>query len=145
MKVTLWVGLTLTVLAMVAPYVDRAEGQVLASHILDGYPHYSAAQVDSAVTTYLVILTSVGVVGVVGWLWTLRAVDGGRPWTPWLAAALFVGAVTVALSGLTVKDTSGDVGLAPLLAWIEVLPCVAGGVAVVQLVRQRTEMRRSLS
>ena len=43
---------------------------------------------------------------------------------------------TVALSALLTKDTSGEVGLAPLLGWIGLLPCVAGLITVVRLWRR---------
>ena len=77
----------LTVVATIAPYVDRATGHVLADHIRAlAHPAYSQERIDSAVTTYLVILTVVGVLGVVSWVWTTWAAkawasDGpaGRP------------------------------------------------------------------
>jgi hypothetical protein len=34
----MYAGLALTVVAIIAPYVDRATGHVLADHIRDGYP-----------------------------------------------------------------------------------------------------------
>ena len=70
----MYAGLALTVVAMVAPYVDRARGNVLADHIRDGYPTYSAGRIDSAVTAWLVILSVVGALGVVTWLGTIWAV-----------------------------------------------------------------------
>ena len=44
----------------------------------DGYPRYTADRVDSAVTTWLVILTIVGVLGVVAMLWAGPAARGRR-------------------------------------------------------------------
>ncbi|YCK41933.1 hypothetical protein ACNF49_50195 [Actinomadura sp. ATCC 39365] len=41
-----------------------------------------------------------------------------------------------ALAGLTVRDTNGEVGLVPLLGWLQVLPLVPGLVAVVLLWRR---------
>jgi hypothetical protein len=76
----MYAGLALTVVATIAPYVDRATGHVLADHIRAGYPTYSQERIDSAVTTYLVILTVVGVLGVVSWVWTTWAVKSGKRW-----------------------------------------------------------------
>jgi hypothetical protein len=41
------------------------------------------------------------------------------------------------LYALLVKDTSGETGLAPLLGWIGVLPCLPGLVGVAMLWRSR--------
>ncbi|MEU6077438.1 hypothetical protein [Micromonospora sp. NPDC047074] len=132
----MYVGLALTVVATIAPYVDRATAHVLADHIRTGYPTYSPERVDSAVTTYLIILTVVGVLGVGSWAWTMWAVRSGRRWARWAATAAFALGTSVALTGLLVKDTSGDTGLAPLLGWLTVAPCLAGLVAVAMLWRR---------
>ncbi|MEU8248888.1 hypothetical protein [Nonomuraea sp. NPDC048916] len=134
--IAMYTGLVLTVAAMIAPYVDRATGHVLADHIRAGYPAYSQERIDSAVTAYLVILTVVGVLGVVSWVWTTWAVRSGKRWARWAATAMFALGTSVALTGLFVKDTSGDTGLAPLLGWIGMAPCLAGLVAVAMLWRR---------
>lgn len=130
----LWTGLALTVLVTLASFVGSS---VIADHVQAGYPAYSQAEVDSATTAYLVILSVVAAVGALGWLGTLWATRSGGRWVPWLASLLFLGALAVALVGLTTPDTSGDVGLAPLLGWLQLLPCVAGGFAVAALWRRR--------
>ncbi|MFI2702920.1 hypothetical protein [Cellulosimicrobium composti] len=131
-----WAGLALTVLAAAYPVVDRATTGLLADHVRAGYPAYGTAEVDAAVTAYVAILAVVGVLGVVGWLLTLRAARTDARWGRWLAAGLLVAGAGVALAGLTVVDTSGDVGLAPALAWLLVLPCLPG-LAVVALLWRR--------
>lgn len=130
-------GLALTLAATIAPYLDRATSHVLADHVRDGYPGYSAERVDSAVTTYLVILTVVGALGALAWVGSLWAVRSGRRWAPWAATAVFVLGTAIALTGLLVEDTSGEPGLAPQLALIGMLPSLAGLVAVVRLWQQR--------
>jgi hypothetical protein len=132
----LYVGLALTVAATASAYVDRATGHRLAQHLRHGYPEYTSAQISSAVTTWLVVLTVVGALGAVGWVTTIVVVRACRPWARWLAAGLFVAGTVTALTGLLTPDTSGEVGLAPLLGWIGVLPCIAGLTAVVRLWRQ---------
>ena len=131
----MYVGVLLTVLATVAPYVDRATAGLLATHIREGYPDFPPARVDSAVTTWLVLLTVVGVLGLAGWLLSIRAVSAGKPWARWAATGLFALGTAVALTALLVEDTSGATGLAPHLGWIGILPSVAGAVAVTMLWR----------
>ncbi|MFB9830717.1 hypothetical protein [Actinoallomurus acaciae] len=130
-------GLALTIVATVYPLVDRATTHVLADHIRATYPAYDAGEVDAAVTAYLAILSVVGGLGVLGWLGAMWAVRGRRGWAPWAASGLWLAAACLALGGLTVKDTSGDVGLAPPLAWLQVPPCVLGLVALALLWRTR--------
>lgn len=129
----MYTGLTLTALATIAPYIAD---NVLAEHIRTGYPKYAPAQIDSAVTIYLVILTAVGALGIAGWIWTTWAVKAGKPWAPWAVTTMFVVGTSVALTGLLVQDTSGDTGLAPLLGWIGLAPSLAGLTAVVMLWRR---------
>lgn len=130
---TIGAGVVLTLVAAVFPFVDRATTTVLAEHIRAGYPTYGSAEINAAVTAYLVILSLVGVLGLLGWLGTVWAARAGKGWTGWLATGLFVAAACASLAALTVRDTSGDVGLAPLLGWLQVLPCIPGLAAVVLL------------
>ncbi|MFI6790165.1 hypothetical protein ACIBG4_22865 [Nonomuraea sp. NPDC050383] len=124
----MYVGAGLTVVAAVYPLMDRS---VLADHIKAGYPAYGFGAIDSAVTAYLAILSTIGVLGLLGWLGTAWAARAGKRWARPLAAGLLAIAACVAVAALTVRDTSGDVGLAPLLGWLQVLPCVAGLAVVV--------------
>jgi len=133
----MWGGLVLTVAAAVYPFVDRVRGHRLADHVRAGYPSYSDQRVDDAVTAYLVILATVGVLGVVGWLWTIWAQRAGKSWTRWAAAGIFACALCLVVTGLTATDTSGDVGLAPVIGWSQVLPCLPGLLAVVLLWKRR--------
>jgi hypothetical protein len=116
-------GLVLSVVAMIAPYLAR---DTLAAHVRHGYPAYSPEEIDTAVTTWLAILTTIGVLAVIGWVTTIWATRLGKAWAPWPARGLFVVGTVVALTALLVKDTSGEVGLAPVLGLIGLLPCVAG-------------------
>jgi hypothetical protein len=118
-KAALWCGLILTGVVTVFPFLNRS---VLADHIRSGYPSYTSGEVNHAVDLYLVILATAGVVGIVGWLATIWAVRSGKGWIRWVAPVLLVGAIAFALTGLTVRDTSGDVGLAPMIGWLQMLP-----------------------
>ena len=135
-------GLGLAVIAMIVPYADHATANVLASHIRDGYPAYTQARIDSAVTTYLVYLSVVGALGIACWLWAIWAVKAGKRWARGAATALFALGTGIALTDLLVKDTSGDTGLPPLLGWAGMLPSLAGLLAVTLLWRRRRPDRR---
>lgn len=123
-------GLLLTVAATVAPYVDRTTGHVLADHIRHGYPSYTQDRVDAAVDAWLVILTVVGVLGIVCWVGTIWAVKTHKAWARPMATVMLIAGAGSALVALLTKDSSGQVGLAPLLGWIGMLPSLAGLAAV---------------
>jgi hypothetical protein len=125
-----YAGLALTVAATILPFLTR---DALADHIARGYPAYSAAETDEAVATWLVGLTVVGVLGAAGWLWTIWTLKARKPWARWSATLLLATATGIALAGLTVKDTSGELGLAPALAWAGLVPCLAGLYATARL------------
>lgn len=132
----MYTGLALTVVAAIVPHVDHVTANVLADHIRAGYPAYTDARIDTAATTYLVYLSVVGALGVVGWLGMIWAVKAGKRWVREGATAMFALATSIALFDLLVKDTSGDTGLPPLLGGIGMLPCLAGLLAVASLWRK---------
>jgi hypothetical protein len=132
----MYVGLVATIVATIVPYVDHATSNLLADHIRDGYPAYTQAQIDSAATTWLVVLSVLGALGVLSWLWTIWAVKTSKKWSRWAASGMFTLGTSVATTALLVKDTSGDAGLAPLLGWIGLAPCLAGLAAVTILLRR---------
>lgn len=125
--VMMYAGVGLTVVAGVVPFIGRG---VLADHVRAGYPAYQPGAIDAAVTAYLAILSIVGVLGLAGWLGSIWAARAGKGWALLPAAGLFAAAVGVAIAALTIRDTSGDIGLAPLMGWLLVLPCVPGLAAI---------------
>jgi hypothetical protein len=129
----MYAGLGLTAAAIIVTFVDHVTANVLAGHIRVGYPTYTQARIDSAVTTYLVYLSIVGALGILCWLWTIRAVKAGRRWARSAATVAFTLGTVIALTDLLIKDTSGESGLPPLLGWAGVLPCLPGLLAVVLL------------
>jgi hypothetical protein len=132
----LYAGFALTVVVTVVPFIDRVTANVLAEHIGAGYPTYTDARIDSAVTLYLVYLSVVGALGVAGWLLTIWAVKARKRWARGLATTMFVLGTGIAVLNLLIKDTSGDTGLPPLLGWTGMLPCLAGLLAVALLWRR---------
>jgi hypothetical protein len=135
-RAALYLGLTATVVATITPYLDQATSRTLAHHIQVGYPSYARARIATAVTTYEVILTVIGVLGVASWIIVIRAVARGMRWAAPLATAVFMLGLGIALTSLLLKDTSGDTGLSALLGWIGVLPCLPGLLAVTLLWRK---------
>jgi hypothetical protein len=133
----LYLGLTTTFLATIAPYLDQATSHTLAHHIRAGYPSYTQARIDTAVHTYQAILTIIGVLGVAGWALVIRAVTTGKRWAGPLATLAFILGLGTALTGLLIKDTSGVSGLSPLLGWVGIVPCLPGLVAVKLVWRNR--------
>jgi len=131
----MYVGLAITVVATIVPFVDRARGDLMAGHVQDGYPSYTHDRVDAAVTAWVLILSVVGALGVLSWIWAIWAVRAGKGWARWAAAGMLALGTSAALTALLVEDTSGDGALAPALGWLGVLPCVAGLVAVTLLWR----------
>ncbi|MFC6929047.1 hypothetical protein ACFQHO_00865 [Actinomadura yumaensis] len=135
-------GLGLTVAVTVLPYVDRATSHLLADHIRAGYPTYTQTQVDAAVTTYLVLLSVIGALGVIAWLWTTWAVKAGKRWARPAVTVMFVLGASIGLTGLLTKDTSGQTGLPPALGWAGMAPCLAALLAVVFLWRRPRVLAR---
>ncbi|HLU35999.1 MAG TPA: hypothetical protein VKZ61_09520 [Thermomicrobiales bacterium] len=135
-RALLYTGMALTVFAtLLFPLIDRATTTFLADHIQQTYPGYDPAEVGNAVTAYLVILSIVGVLGIGGWYLTIRAMRSGTGWTRWVATGLLAVAVLIVSYALTARDTSGELGLAPLMGWLQVLPLLPGVAAVVLLWR----------
>ncbi|KRF20649.1 hypothetical protein ASG90_18965 [Nocardioides sp. Soil797] len=122
----MWVGLALTLLATVVPFLAP---QVIEDHIRDSYPGYSAGELDDAVNGWLMIIGMLGGLAVVGWgvsIWaTLRA---SRP-KLWVSLMGGLGIALFLTAALTPEE-SGDVGLAPAYGGLLVLPCIAGIAAV---------------
>lgn len=133
----LYTGLALTILASLAPIVDLGAGGWLAAHIRHGYPGYTNAEVHAAATTWIAVLASLGVLGAAGWITTIAVVRRGRRWAAPVATGLFVVGALAALAAALTPDTSGEVGLAPSLGAIGLLPVLAGAVAVALLWRRR--------
>ncbi|GAA3509566.1 hypothetical protein [Georgenia daeguensis] len=131
----MYVGLALTVVAAITPYIDRATGNLLATHLRAGYPSYTQDRVDSAVTTWLVYLSVLGALGLITWLVTIWAVRTDRRWARPVTTLVLALGLGVGLFNLLVTDTSGDTGLPLLLGSVGMLPSLAGLLAVTLLWR----------
>jgi hypothetical protein len=134
----MYAGLALAVAALAVPYADHATANVLASHIRDGYPAYTQARIDSAVTSYLIYLSVAGALGIACWLAMIWAVKARKRWARAAATVAFALGTTIATGDLLIRDTSGGTGLPPLLGWAGMLPCLAGLAAITLLRKERS-------
>ena len=132
---SMYTGLAMTAVATVAPCVDRATSNSIAAHVRAGYPSYTAAHIDTAANSYLLYLTMVGVLGIVGWASCIRGVIQGRRGVRVASSVMFALGAVVGLTDLLVKDRSGQTALPPGLAWLGVVPSLPGLLAVVLLWR----------
>lgn len=129
------IGLALTVVAGLVVVLDHVAGGLLADHIRASYPDGladAALRDRGQVVVYLVVLA---VVGVVCWAATMRAVARGRRWARATASTIFVLATAISLFDLLVGEYGATL-LPASLGLLGMLPCVGGGVAVVQLWRR---------
>ena len=74
--------------------------------------------------TWLIYLSALVALGIVGWFLAIRAVRAGRRWARGLATSMFALGAGIAVFNLLVRDTSGDTGLPPLLGWVGMLPAL---------------------
>lgn len=132
----MYLGVAATIIATVIPYVDR---ETLVDHIRAGYPTYGQARIDKAATTYVVYLSVVGVLGLAGWFWSIRAAKADKGWAAGAAIAMFLVGTSIALTDLLIRDTSGDTGLPALLGWVGLLPSLPGALAITLLWRRRSQ------
>ena len=131
-------GLALTLLALLAPVVDTLTTGLLTAHLDDVYAGTGVAPPSaSALVTYLVV---VGLLGIAGWLATLRLVRRDRRGARPLAITLLLAGTVLAATNLAVTEYDRTV-LPPWLGLLGLLPSVAGLVAVVALHRRTPAAR----
>lgn len=125
----LGVGGALTLILAVLPLTPYFRG-LQGDHVREGYPSLRLEDVDAAVTAYVVILGVTGGLGLIGWcvaIWAARKRAGATRWV--MALFLTAGAV-LTVAALSIRDTSGDIGVAPLFGWLLVVPCLVGVAAL---------------
>lgn len=141
-----YVGLALTIVAIVVPYVDHATGNLLATHIRAGYPRYTTSRINHAATMYLVYLSTLGGLGILTWLGAIRMIARHRRLAPVLTTPAFVIGTGIALFNVMITDTSGETGLPILIGLTGLVPSAAGLVVVIMLWLHRSpEASRRLS
>lgn len=127
----MYVGMALTAALMVAPLVDLATTDSIASHVRSAYPSWPDRLVNmdrNAITGWL---GGVGLLGLVGWFWAIRAARPGKRSARWVGTIMFT-------LGLVISLTDASVGggpyqqIVPLsYGLLGLLPVVVGLVAVI--------------
>ncbi|GAC85122.1 hypothetical protein [Gordonia paraffinivorans] len=125
-------GAVLTALVAIIPFGMR---DVLTDHIRHGYPDFTPDEIDTAATAYLGILGIMGAVGVVAWLTSAWLIRRGTRHARTIVSTIFAAAVAVTATLVFIEDTSGEVGLAPAVGWMQLVPCVVGVIVVALLWR----------
>ena len=129
----LWAGLALSALATVAPLLDVVSTGTIEAHVRATYPDWPQEWIDADTTALAAGLGVIGLLGIVGWLITLRATARLRRWVPVVASVLWVVAATV-IASVTAAPMGAYDRLVPTgLGILAALPPLAGVVAVVQL------------
>lgn len=134
----LWVGLALTVLGMAYLAADQLVWHTFADHLRASYAGHVPAAQNTGGTAFLAgVLYANGALGVIGWLWVIRGARRGAAWVRPVAIGLLVLASAMAFLVATVSEYGHTIFPVSLMV-TTALPCVAGVVAVVLLIRGRT-------
>ncbi|HEX6445829.1 MAG TPA: hypothetical protein VF053_12130 [Streptosporangiales bacterium] len=129
----MYVGMALTAALMLAPIVDAATVDSIASHVRGAYPHWPERLVAEDRNAIAGWLAAVGLLGLGAWLWAIRSARAGRRSARWVGTVMFT-------LGLVVSLVDASVGGGPYrqivpLAYglLGLVPVAVGLVAVVLL------------
>lgn len=128
-------GLILNVIAAVAPVVDIATVDTISDHVRAAYPGWGHTLVESDRNAIVIYLVVTGILGIISWLFVIRAVVAGKRWARAAATSAFTIGALLALMNLTLGGGNYDVILPAGYGVLTLLPSVAGLVAVVSLWR----------
>ncbi|TDD25896.1 hypothetical protein E1218_14095 [Kribbella turkmenica] len=137
LRPALYAGVLLTLVATVTPLVDFATADGIGDHVRSAYPDWPADDVAKDRMAITVYLMAVGILGLVGWMWTLAAVAGGKRSARAIGTTLFALGVTFHLTTLSVGGEAYSTIVPPLHGTIAALPSLAGLIVVVGLWRRR--------
>jgi hypothetical protein len=130
------VGLALTVIGTVVPFLGGPTGSLVAQHLKAGYPEYGRSRIDAAVLVYLVALAILGGLGVITWVVSMILARTSPRAARWVSTTALVVGTALALFDASIRDTSGDTGLPLSVGLLGLLPSVAGLAAVVLIWRR---------
>lgn len=139
-RAALWwsaLGLATTLVVALVTILDATGDGLLAAHLRSAYPGYTGAQVATAVDLSASILVSVAVLGALVWTTTIALIATRRRGAGVLALVALVLGVTVSLTVILIRDTSGELGFALPISSTLLLPCAAGAVVAPLLLRRR--------
>lgn len=138
-------GLCLSVLAVLVPIVAQATAGAITDHVRAGHPHRTPAQVDEQVAVIVGYVVVVGLIAVLAWTLTARAVKARRPWARTFATVMFGVGTAVSVANLMVSDVWAEVPARILPLWgglLGLLPCVAGAATTYLLWKATSPSRR---
>lgn len=134
----MYVGLALTVLVTLAPFIDVMTADTISDHVREAYPDWPADNVTADRNAIVGYLGVVGALGVAGWLWTIRLVTRRTRRARLAATIMFtLGAIT-ALTNVSYGSEAYTTFVPGLHGGLGLLPVLAGAFAVVRLWRQQT-------
>src|SRR4051795_13436889 len=81
----MYVGMALTAALMLAPVVDAATVDSIASHVRGAYPHWPARLVAADRNAIVGWLGGVGLLGVAAWFWAIMSARPGRRSARWVS------------------------------------------------------------
>lgn len=136
-------GLVLTVIATLAPVVDMFTVDTISDHVRESYPDWGSALVDADRNAMVIYLVITGVLGILCWLFVIRAIIAGKRWARLAAAISLVAGTVGALVNLTLPGGEYDVILPIGYGTLTLLPCLAGLAAVFSLWRPGYGKRRA--
>ncbi|MEU7315460.1 hypothetical protein [Streptomyces sp. NPDC007083] len=133
----MYIGLALTAVSALAPLVDVATVDTIAGHVRAAYPQWGPGAVGRDRTAITLYLALTGGLGVLLWLVVIRAVAADRRWARAGATSAWGVGVTVAMANLGMGGEHYEVIVPVGYGLLTLLPCVAGGAAVLRLWRRR--------
>jgi len=126
-------GMATTVLVALLPVLDAATVDSIGDHVRDAYPDWPADSVAAdraAITGYLVAL---GLLGAIGWAWTLRLLPRRPARARTVAATLLVLGAAMALTTLSYGGEAYDTIVPLQYGLLGLVPVGFGVAAVVRL------------
>ena len=134
----LYAGLTASALGTLAPLVDLVTVGSIAAHVRDAYPTWPDGSVNADTYAIAGYLSTVGLLGVVGWCWTIRLVRRRSSRSRAVAVTLFSLAALTALTTLSYGGAAYDTVVPTTYGLLGLVPVLVGAGAAVQLYRQPT-------
>ena len=129
----MYVGLALTAALMLAPLVDLATADSIASHVRSAYPTWPDRLVTLDRNAIVIWLGSVGLLGVVAWLLAIRSARRGRRSARWVGTVMFALGLIMALVDVSVGGGAYQQVIPLAYGLLGLLPPAVGLAAVVLL------------
>ena len=115
--------------------MDAATVDTISNHMRAAYPAWGQALAAEGRNAIVIYLAVTGVLGIISWLFVIRAVIAGKRWARAAATSAFAAGVLLALVNLTVGGGQYTVIVPTGYGVLTLLPSLAGLIAVVSLWR----------